>query len=996
MSNEEVRNARPVGVEPEAEGLPKYREEYSDSWALVVGINEYEHLPKLKHAVSDAKEVAVLLIQDFGFKKENVCCLLDEEATKEAIETEVNRLVDVQEKDDRLIIYFAGHGLTKPVFDGSEGYLAPVKGELNKWATLISAKELARKVAGAWVKHAFIILDSCFSGLILNDVRGAESGVRFKRDLMTRRARIALTAGKGDQLVNDGGIGNHSIFTHFLLEGLRGEAKKPGEAFLTGYDLMNYVYKQVGLNSLGNQTPDLGAIEGHRAGDFVFNSTAARLPPELEDQLAGPRATLISALTKLGEKLEPRTDDMLRIQREKLAHFLMNGHEAARVQAAASLAQLADPLALEVLVPVLDEHTEQFAAVRQKVVLAIGQTKRADAVNYLTQTLKNDSSVQVREAAATVLGELRNQEATDALCHALKMDEAPQVKIEAAKALKLLANPNSFETLVHALDDPDADVRSWATQALGQLKNEGAVYALSRIVLNDKNEQVRSWAAQALGQLSDARAVAALMIELEYDKNPTVRFDAIKNLGNFQQPDFVNFLARGLKDEDTKVRRETIRVLGGMKEPRSLGYLAVALDDPEADVRQAAAEALGSSLLSDAVDPLIKALSDSDVNVRRYAAQGLGAIGATQAAEPLAKKLQDEDSKVRFIAADALGQLESPEVADDLFAALNDSDTQTKRAAAIALGKLGDERALQPLVQILQDAAANDEDVRYNVLEALSLIAPAADQQAKDLLDEILRAKESVNIRSAAAFTLGATKDVNYYQRLLDVLKDKQEPEPVRAYAAMGLGALQDPRAVAELIESFKEDSQRLRLGIIWGLGLLKDQAAIAPLAKFLLEDQSSAELRGDVVQLMGEIGSQEAFDALLKALDSEKDESVLESVIIMLTEFDQLKVNDHAIEKLIAIFEQTASPDVRQAAAAALGCITDPAKRAAEPLIKGLKDENSGVVAQVMAALGKLEAKQATGDIRLLYNTNEQLQVWAAWAAGRLQDDDILDSFMI
>jgi HEAT repeat protein len=994
--SEEVRNARPVGTRTEGDAQSRYREEYNDSWALVVGINNYKHLRKLNHAVSDAKAVAGVLIKDFGFKKDNVRCLLDEEATKEAIETEIDRLVDIRQEDDRLIVYFAGHGLTRTVYNGTEGYLAPVEGQVDKWSTVISAKELARKVANAWVKHAFIILDSCFSGLILSDVRSTDGGARFKRDLMTRRARIALTAGKGDQLVNDGGIGDHSIFTHFLLDGLSGQARKAGEAFITGYDLMNYVYKQVGSNAQGNQTPDLGAIEGHHQGDFVFSSTAARLPPELEEQLTGPRPTLISALTKLGERLEPRTDDMLRIQRERLGWYLTNSHEAARVQAAASLAQLADPLALEILVPVLDEGAEQFADVRQKVVVAIGQTKRPDAVNYLIQTLKSDSSKHVREAAATVLGELRSTEASEALCHALKMDEAPQVKIEAAKALKMLADPNTFESLVHALEDPDADVRSWATQALGQLKNEGAVYALSRIVLNDKNEQVRSWAAQALGQLSDVRGIAALMIELEYDNNPTVRFDAIKNLGNFQQPDFVNFLARGLKDEDAKVRRETIRVLGAMKEARSVSHLAAALDDAEADVRQAAAEALGDSRHPDAVGPLIKALSDPDVNIRRHAAQRLGTMGDLRAAEPLAKKLQDEDSKVRFIAANALGELESPEVADDLFAALGDSDTQTKHAAAIALGKLGDERALPTLVEILQDGAANGEDIRLNVLDALGLIGPSVDQPAKDLFDKLMREEENVNIRSAAALTLGATADIEYYQSLLDILNNKLEPEDVRLSAALALGILGDRRAVAELIESFKEDSPRLRLGIIWSLGLLKDQAAVVPLARFLLEDQDNAELRGNVVQSIGELGSQAAFDALLKALDSEKDENVLESVIRMLMKFDQFKINDQAVDKLIAILEQSENADVRQAAASALGCITDPGKRAVEPLMKALKDENSGVVAQAMVALGKLEAKQATEDIRVVYNANDQLQVWTAWAAGRLQDDDIVDSFVI
>ena len=58
---------------------------YSDSRALIIGINEYKNASPLSYAVSDAKEIRDVLVDELYFPEANITYLVDSEATKENI-----------------------------------------------------------------------------------------------------------------------------------------------------------------------------------------------------------------------------------------------------------------------------------------------------------------------------------------------------------------------------------------------------------------------------------------------------------------------------------------------------------------------------------------------------------------------------------------------------------------------------------------------------------------------------------------------------------------------------------------------------------------------------------------------------------------------------------------------------------------------------------------------------------------------------------------------
>jgi hypothetical protein len=157
--------------------------------ALVVGVGRYRspRVTTLRGAPEDARRVYQLLTgpDGYGFPTENVCLLLDEDATtarvREAFEA---ALVERAGPDDVALFYYAGHGSQTPDLNGdepdgqdetflfhdarSDGVRDFPDDELNPMLARLTAR----------TRHAVVVLDSCNSGTA---ARGPEAGTLIAR-----------------------------------------------------------------------------------------------------------------------------------------------------------------------------------------------------------------------------------------------------------------------------------------------------------------------------------------------------------------------------------------------------------------------------------------------------------------------------------------------------------------------------------------------------------------------------------------------------------------------------------------------------------------------------------------------------------------------------------------------------------------------------------------------------------------------------------------------
>lgn len=242
---------------------------YTDSRALIIGINKYISVSPLEYAVNDAVEVKQILIDELKFSPENIIILLDEEATRNNILKAFHNFTqDHVNLDERIIIYYAGHGHTVTGFRGDVGYLVPYDGTVNETSSLIRWDEFTRNAELIRAKHMLFIMDACYGGLALTRSPSAGSA-RFLDDMMLRYSRQVLTAGKGDEVVSDGGspLPEHSIFTGHLINGLKGEAAT-ANGVITAAGLMSYVYSKVSNDKNSDQTPHYGYFDGD--GDLIL------------------------------------------------------------------------------------------------------------------------------------------------------------------------------------------------------------------------------------------------------------------------------------------------------------------------------------------------------------------------------------------------------------------------------------------------------------------------------------------------------------------------------------------------------------------------------------------------------------------------------------------------------------------------------------------------------------------------------------------------------
>jgi uncharacterized caspase-like protein len=250
---------------------------YEASRALVIGINKYVKAPPLSYACSDANGVAKYLVERLAFPKSQLTLLLDDDAKRDAIMSSFLRFAEEAGPNDRVLVFFAGHGHTRTARRGEIGFLVPFDGNPKDLSTLIRWDDLTRNAELIPAKHVLFIMDACYGGLALTRTIPAGSH-RFLKDMLSRYSRQVLTAGKADEVVADSGgpRPEHSIFTGHLLDAVEGAARSD-DGTITANGVMAYVYERVGKDQYSKQSPHYGFLDGD--GDFVFEA------PRLEDLL---------------------------------------------------------------------------------------------------------------------------------------------------------------------------------------------------------------------------------------------------------------------------------------------------------------------------------------------------------------------------------------------------------------------------------------------------------------------------------------------------------------------------------------------------------------------------------------------------------------------------------------------------------------------------------------------------------------------------------------
>lgn len=250
------------------------------SYAVVIGISSYKNLEakfQLRYAERDAESIFTVLISPEGgnFRAENVHKLVGNRATLANLHHELEEwLPSVAKEDDRVLIYFAGHGFITS--DGA-GYLAPYDFEKpNPQKTGYPMETLGRVVGGQIkAKWKVLLTDSCHSGAITPETNNEQVNKKLQS---LDKSMFSLTASRDREqsMESPDWGGGHGIFTYYVVQGLQGSADENGDGIVNADELAEYVRRNVREATSGAQNPtsDRGSFDANML--LAFNPTGAK------------------------------------------------------------------------------------------------------------------------------------------------------------------------------------------------------------------------------------------------------------------------------------------------------------------------------------------------------------------------------------------------------------------------------------------------------------------------------------------------------------------------------------------------------------------------------------------------------------------------------------------------------------------------------------------------------------------------------------------------
>ncbi|MBI4408558.1 MAG: caspase family protein, partial [Gemmatimonadetes bacterium] len=239
-------------------------------WAVVVGISDYvdPDIPDLKYADDDAQAVYDFLRSPDaglgGIPQDQMLLLLNEKATARNIRSALFTFLKQSTEDDVVFIYIAGHGMPDPERLKNLYVLAYDTELKDLAATGIPMNDVNEAINAAYARNKILFADACHSaGVGVSGGRAVNinqiNQVFLDAISSSTGGFVAFTASEAAQLSQEGEQwgGGHGVFTHFILQGLQGEADEDRDYIVTLGELMEYARDRVRRETRNAQIPTI-------------------------------------------------------------------------------------------------------------------------------------------------------------------------------------------------------------------------------------------------------------------------------------------------------------------------------------------------------------------------------------------------------------------------------------------------------------------------------------------------------------------------------------------------------------------------------------------------------------------------------------------------------------------------------------------------------------------------------------------------------------------
>lgn len=530
-----------------------------------------------------------------------------------------------------------------------------------------------------------------------------------------------------------------------------------------------------------------------------------------------------------------------------------------------------------------------------------------------------DESWRVRKTAVDSILHYKDAEGlVDSLIESLRNEKNPGLRNSSIEVLVKIGSP-TVTKLLTLFDDSDPDIRKFACDILGEIKEPSSITAIGGL-LSDEDNNVRSSASETLGKIGGSEVVGVLVDALEMD-NLWLRFSTLQALGKVgtgvpYEP-VVKFF------EDQMLRKGVLDALASTNDNRAIPYFLKGLGDKSSTTRNSAVLGLSKFLLSlstdeivnlsddirDAIDKdLISAMLDShSMDIKKglviiltvakllvepeklihTASEGhivseiskLFLSCKDESYKFLTSNLSKFNDRERALACSLFGDIGvDQDVSPVLRNALKDSYGHTRRCALLSLSKLNSIGSISDMVMLLDDEY---EDVAGQAVSSIANISSHSPQSKVNII-KMLTAdfkEASPTLRSNIISVVGRIGDSGDEEIVLSAMKD--EDSKVRQSGVLALGSINPSDSFEHLSIALTDESHDVRLSTISVLGDLKSRESEKVLVLALKDEDSW--IKSAAIRSLALIGTDSAVEAIGSVISGD-------TVVVAMTALDSIE----------------------------------------------------------------------------------------------------------
>lgn len=225
--------------------------EGTNIYALIVGASRYDHFESLKYTDDDAYRIYAFLRSPEGgaVPDDHIRILIDESAVAENIYKGLDEITAMAGPEDMVLVYLAGHGL--------QGFYVPT--DSDGYRNRVEYEDVKERLSLCEARQKLVIADACYSGSLL----AAKTPIFESVDLFYKKLSASgggtafLLSSKSEEYSLESQGLRQGIFSHYLVQGLKGKADTNGDRLVNLDELYTYVYSNVRTYTGNLQSPIL-------------------------------------------------------------------------------------------------------------------------------------------------------------------------------------------------------------------------------------------------------------------------------------------------------------------------------------------------------------------------------------------------------------------------------------------------------------------------------------------------------------------------------------------------------------------------------------------------------------------------------------------------------------------------------------------------------------------------------------------------------------------